>query len=279
MSLNGYNEVSSSTTKAGAPIGAGQVDAFRQNDALFERLLRAIMVSPLVPIAKEDVVTNPDAEKLVLARKIRATSTIHLKAQTPLVWLATESIEIKATINGAHKGALAGQAGDFGGSGGGGATNAGGHCLTPVAGHQMVTGGASPGTNGTQISKDWASRVMAVLTLCRGGAGGGKATTAVGGAEDGGNGGGVVILCAPEIIIDGGSIDVQGQAGQGTDSGGGGGGLILLSAHNITGLSDPIAHPGDPAHPLPGTVLYKGGGGNGAGGDGGNGRALIRKIQ
>ncbi|MEM7509284.1 MAG: hypothetical protein AAF388_00045 [Bacteroidota bacterium] len=258
MPLNEFINIPQTATVGGAPIDAFQADAFRRNDSLFHRLFLSILSSPLIPNGKDGPLTDPSAERLVNATTITVASgtTINLTNRVPLIWMATESITIEGTIDADGRGAQNGETGDFGGSGGGGGGNPGQPTQTPVTNVPILQGGdgTGGGGNGNNANPDWATRALAFLPLCKGGASG------AGGAN--GEGGGVVFLCAPTITITG-NITAQGNGGPG----GGGGGLIVLIGNDLSTVDDGV------------NVVYGGGASTGGGGNGGNGILLVRDFN
>ena len=253
MPLDSFIDIPDTAIAGGAPIDAFQARAFRENDLLFQQLLLAMMSSPLVPSGVDNIPANPQPHQIINAMEINLTSDVTLNAKVPLIWFARKSITISARIIGEGKGAQGGEDGDFGGSGGGGSGSAGGKCVLPISGVEMFPGGANSTAAGTPLNADWASRALAFLAACTGGAGGGNPT--------GGAGGGVVFLCAPTITIAaGGEIDVKGLNGT-AGGGGGGGGLIVLIGKDINA---PDAQ-----------LKIDGGTGGGAGGEG---YRLIRRF-
>lgn len=260
MKLNGFIPVPKEATQGGAPIDAFQADAFRQNDDLFERLAQTAMLSPLIPNGLDGNIQTSSlpvssrtsiAYQVVHAKTIEVDTTVNLKEGVPLIWMAQEEIVVKDTINAKGKGPAKGKKGDFGGSGGGGDSTKGQDCELPLSGHSIAAGGAAK-VAGNLLSKEWASRALAVLAFCQGG--------------------GVVFLCAPLIKFEGsGAIDADGENGT-NNAGGGGGGLIVLIAHHIIGMVIDDSRSDC-------NVKVKGGKGPGTGGDGGKGYVLVRKFN
>lgn len=228
MALSDFNPIPGAFTP-GANIGADQLEAFRQNDLLFERLIRGLLASPFVPSGFDGEVTEPAPDQILFARSIVLNSNITLPIGLPLIWFARDHIHIQGEIDGKGKGAPSNSAGDLGGSGGGGNDNLllGGDCKIPGTNHKILNG-AGATTIGQSLTepqqRQWVPRLFSLLGLCQGGAGGG--------GTNGGSGGGIVFLCAPNIVISG-KIDVSGNNG-GANSGGGGGGAILLRGLHFT---------------------------------------------
>lgn len=264
MALQGFTPVPFAATLGGAPIDAFQMDAFRRNDLLFEQLLRGLMCSPFFPAGHQGAspYMPTDAREFVNARVIELNSAMTLTPSVPLIWFASERIVLNASINGDGAGAQPADAttgetghGDFGGSGGGSKTAVrGGDCRLPFSGALGIDGGPI-GVVGNPLTEEWASRALAALAFCKGGAAGGNESA----AAKGGAGGGVVFLCAPEIHLGAGvQITVRGTQGA-ADCGGGGGGLIVLLSRRVSRTP---------------TVAVTGGAANGDGKAGGDGRLL-----
>ncbi len=242
--LTGFTAVPEAATVGGAPIDAFQADAFRRNDILFEQVIQSLMCSPFMPtsaigVGSGDVVASADsfAREFINAKNINVTAKCTLTARVPLIWIARERIIIGAEIDASGKGAQA-EEGDFGGSGGGGAT-AGFRCLMPFVPtatvkpeEQILVGGAA-GAVGINLSTADAwklSRALLFLPFLVGGAAG---------SDGGGEGGGVVCLCAPVIEFrTGGLINAAGKPAITNNKGGGGGGLVYLIARQIIGANE-----------------------------------------
>ena len=236
MDRDGFTNITEKAFAGGAPIDVLHSQTFRENDLLFRELFTSVMCSPLIP--KEIVDDDPNSFspiRIIQRKDIIIESEVVLTEQVPLLWLATEKIEIGAIINGKAKGAPAGKDGDFGGAGGGGTGGKGGDCRLPFSDALLLNGGQNPGDVGETFTnpddaKAWASRAYSLISFCKGGAGGGLSSQATGA---GGLGGGIVFLCAPSIrITTGGGIDVSGVDGS-DGVGGGGGGLIVLIGNEI----------------------------------------------
>lgn len=256
MALTGFTPINTPIA-GGADIRADHLEAFRQNDILFERLLSGLLASPFVPSGGENV-TAPSAEEVVFARTINLEQKIIMREGLPLIWFAQQAIHIKGEIDGAGKGART--EGDLGGSGGGGSAAQGNRCRVPISGVQLLAGGGNGAAGRAMTAADqrmWPLRLMTALGVCQGGAGGG--------GDRGGKGGGLVFLCAPLIVISG-KIDVSGEAG-GINSGGGGGGCILLRAFNISFTNEAT------------NLVFAGGAGGTGGGVGGNGFAFKSVLK
>jgi hypothetical protein len=251
MTLTGFITVPEQATTGGAPIDAFQADAFRRNDTLFEQVMQALLSSPFMPTGTDGDMVDPDTRQFVNAKTIMVNTQRNLTAGVPLIWVAREKITIANTINARGFGAQAGQPGDFGGSGGGGAS-AGQPCNMPFSTDTILAASAA-GTVGKDLDTApdvWRlSRIPLFLPWLKGGAAG---------SDAGGTGGGVVCLCAPTIeLTSAGKIDVQGNDSTAANQGGGGGGLVLLIARQIVNAT------------LGTTVLINGGAGPGkAGGKG-----------
>jgi hypothetical protein len=263
MILENFISVPEAATVAGAPIDAFQANAFRQNDALFEKIVQALMCSPFMPSAataladSSDVTVNNNnfALKFLNAKTISVTTTCIATQRVPIIWIARERITISELIDASGMGADGGQTGDFGGSGGGG-TAVGPACFMPLSAKaeadRIMLGGAAGGIGNNLVDSWQLSRALLHLPWLVGGAGG---------ANAGGKGGGVVCLCAPIIELRGnGKIDVSGQKATGVNTGGGGGGLVILIARQILNANEGS------------TILINGGShaasGSGAGGNG-----------
>lgn len=250
IKLSGYITVPAGATVGGAPIDAFQADAFRQNDLLFEKHLRAILSSPLIPNGADgdvviDTLTDLPAHRLVNATSILVNKAVTLDHNVPLIWLASESIVINATITATTNTGV----GMFGGSGGGSADKEGFPCknpfteeagdnpIFPKAGVKGEPGNSFPNitdkSDKSQVAKAWASRALSILPYCKGGAQGGGTDA----DENAGSlGGGVIVLCAPKIIInEGGEINANGgiiiKDAKNATAGCGGGGLVVLISH------------------------------------------------
>jgi hypothetical protein len=258
--LTGFKSVTGDSTKSGAPIDAYQVDAFRQNDILFERVIQSLMCSPFMPASAIDapdlVIEANDikfARTFLNVKTIKVTGKCTLEARVPLIWIARDRITIEGEIDAVGKGAQA-EEGDFGGSGGGGLSE-GKRCVMPFAPTIQILAGGAKGTQGLNLKSlledDWRlSRALLHLPFLVGGAAG---------ADGGGAGGGVVCLCAPLIeFIKGGRINASGKPAS-VNKGGGGGGLVYLIAQRVTDDNEATIN-------IKGGVSAKGTGG--AGGDG-----------
>jgi hypothetical protein len=260
MTLEGYKQIAPASTLGGAPIDSSQVDAFRSNDVLFEKLIQALMCSPFMPssaiggIGTGDVVINKlgitDADNNVLvgladvakqfinAKSIHLTAKCSLTPSVPLIWIARDRITISAEIDAVGKGAQSGETGDFGGSGGG-ALKVGFDCVMPfvtigekeeedVKSRKRILKGGAMSNSGLNLqnAEAWKlSRALLYLPWLKGGASG---------ADNGGAGGGVICLCAPIIEIkEGGKINAAGANASDQDKGGGGGGFVYLVGRQI----------------------------------------------
>ena len=272
--LTGFTAVPEAATVGGAPIDAFQADAFRRNDVLFEQVIQALMCSPFMPTSSigagsGDVLASNDdsAREFINAKTINVTAKCTLTPRVPLIWIARERIIIGAEIDAVGSGAAA-EEGDFGGSGGGGAT-AGFRCLMPFVPtattkpeEQVLAGGAA-GAAGLNLSTADAwkmSRALLYLPFLIGGAAG---------SDGGGAGGGVVCLCAPVIEFRaGGLINAAGKPASAANKGGGGGGLVYLIARQIIGANE-------------GTNIKINGGAatGGTGRAGGNGRYVPHEFR
>lgn len=257
MTLQGFTEIPAASTAAGSSITNVLADAFRTNDALFEKIAQSLLASPFVPNGTDGDPADADIDprKFINAKNLVVGTDKELTAGVPMIWFARERIVINATISGIGKGAAAGQSGDFGGSGG---APGGGSCIMPFSTDALVQNGASAET--IDPAEAWRiNRALLYLPHLKGGAGGGGVA--------GGAGGGVVCLCAPIIeFTASGLIDCSGANGTGAD-GGGGGGLIILIANQF------IPETFDTAEIK---VRVNGGGGGMAGG---NGRILKLAFQ
>lgn len=240
--INGYVEMTAGATDAGAPIDAFQAQTWVQNDITFEKYVRGLLASPLVPNAMDggnvsltisnvaDV--NQYRVQILNMREIILDHDLDLLEKVPLIWFAKERIFIKKKINGVGKGAKNGEKGDFGGAGGGGTgAEKGESCVMPVTEVEIISEAAG-GANGGDLKKEWATRLLSVLALAKGGASGG--------GGNGGAGGGIVILCAPKIEFDlgNGEIDCSGAPSTAAGDGGGGGGSIILIANEYIDVHD-----------------------------------------
>ncbi len=259
--LNGFVALPPTATTALQPFDSILADALRVNDDFLKKSIEAALAAPMAGRVHDiNVLTNPSVREIVMAEEINLTSAVSPNPKVPLVWFARTKITLRNSINAVGKGAPQTEAGDFGGSGGGGSTG-GNPCNLPLIGTTLSAGGATGTGSGNALDPDWATRALLYPAACKGGAGGGGA--------NGGAGGGVVILCAPVIeFAAGGQIDASGQAATGANSGGGGGGLIVLIAGEIIGLKE--------APDAAANALVTGGAGNG-GGNGGNG-LVLKKI-
>jgi hypothetical protein len=236
ITLDGFTPLPETATIPGAAIDAFTAKAFRENDALFEKILQSLMCSPFMPSAalavggSNDVDVNSDsfARAFLNVKTITVTTKCTLTERVPLIWVASDRIVLNEELDGSGKGAVAGTTGDFGGSGGGGAS-VGPACFMPLSGKttadRILLGGAI-GAAGQPVVESWQlSRALLHLAWSVGGAGG---------ADVGGAGGGVVCLCAPIIELrDKGKINVAGQGTTTNKTGGGGGGLVILIARQI----------------------------------------------
>ena len=264
--LNGFVDVPASATEPGAPYDAFLAAAFRQNDAVLYNVFMGALSAPLASIAESAPLENPDPKGVWVANHIVVDTVAGIEsgAGIPLVWYARESIVLSNIVRAKGRGAASGADGDFGGTGGGGASSVGHPCVLPRSNPalELAAGGAQGNAPGTTVDPAWASRALLMLPFCKGGAAGGDD-----GTNRGGGGGGVVVLCAPVIeFADNGKIDASGSDGA-ANAGGGGGGLIVLIANEIRGLRD--------AGPDP-NVLVNGGGGGG--GRGGNGLVIVKRF-
>lgn len=249
----GFIAVPPAATAAGAPLDTFLFWSFAKNDALLEAKLRSVYAAPRLGSRTETIqnepVTNPSPVELIETDYIVVKDDgITLTESIPLVWIAREKITISAKIDAYGRGSST--RGDFGGSGGAGSGTDGNNCILPKLNYPILEGGkSSDNKDGSPLTADWASRILAQWPHAKGGA--------AGGGTGGGKGGGIVILCAPEIVFEGeGKIDVSGSDGQ-NGSGGGGGGLVVLIAKKIS--------PGDFNI---NNITLKGGTGTGKGGDG-----------
>ena len=235
MFLNGYIEVSENLTQGGAPIDAFQADAFRQNDLLFEKKIKALLASPWASSGADGVQNTPSPTRFLHATTIEINADVTATAGVPIVWFATERIRISKKINAQGAGAPSGQNGDFGGAGGADGATAGFRPLLPlssqpliaIAANKDLTAAASP----TDLSgSPLATRILSMIGLGHGGAAGGGAT--------GGAGGGIVILCAPVIEFQSPDGQIDARGADSAAAGGGGGGMVVLIANKINGLTD-----------------------------------------
>lgn len=263
--LAGFVSIPATATAAGAPYDAFLARAFRQNDELLHQVFLAALSVPAASSGTGGVPTNLDAGTLLFADQIAVDADVTLHQGTPLVWRARRRIVISRKIDGKGKGAPQGSPGDFGGAGGGSASNPGQRCVLPLSNPAIEIAAAAVSTAGADLDPVWASRAALMLHACKGAGAGGAD-----GANPGGLGGGIVVLCAPVIEFAGsGEIDVSGMTGAG-NAGCGGGGLVLLVAGEIIGLRENGPSP---------NVLTTGGRAGAAASprDGGNG-LLIKKT-
>lgn len=239
MALNNFTTIPAGATNPGAPIDAFLLRTLRTNNEAAENWLRAALATPFGPMggfysggnANLTISGAVNDEKrcyMYNAKKLTldTTTALDTKAKMPLIWFATEEIELKKTINATGKGAAATETGNFGGSGGGAAAVAG-DTEIPITGVSMKTGGATNAV-GNALDEFWASRVFQHLS---GATGGGPGAGGTGGA-----GGGIVILCAPKITLSGGSKIIARGANGTANGGGGGGGLILLICYETNAV-------------------------------------------
>lgn len=271
MTLSGFISVPEQATTGGAPIDAFQADAFRRNDVLFEQVMQGLLSSPYMPAGIDGDVTNPDPKQFVNAKTIIVNSMINLMAGVPLIWMAREKITINHTINAKGRGAQSGHPGDFGGSGGGGAT-AGQPCNMPFSTDPIIpasaAGSIGVGLDALSEPERWKlSRIPLFLPWLKGGAAGAASSATAAGAA----GGGVVCLCAPviELIHLTGKIDASGVTATDSNGGGGGGGLVFLVARQIVNATAGA------------TVLVNGGPSvaGGSGQAGGNGKLIAQTYK
>ncbi|MCB0521298.1 MAG: hypothetical protein KDD27_20325 [Saprospiraceae bacterium] len=259
--LNGFAVLPSTAFASQQPFDTMLADALRLNDGFLKKRIEASLSTPMAGrVHDTNVLTNPSVREIVMAEEINLTSAVSPDSKVPVVWFARTKITLRNTINAAGKGSPNGEAGDFGGSGGGGSA-IGQPCNLPLTGTTLAVGGATGTGPGNALNADWATRALLYPAACKGGAAGGGA--------NGGAGGGVVILCAPVIeFAAGGIINASGQNATGATSGGGGGGLIALIAGEIIGLKE--------APDAGANALVAGGTGSG-GGNGGNG-LVLKKV-
>jgi hypothetical protein len=232
MALNEFTNIPSAATNPGAPIDAFLLRTLRTNSTAAETWLRAALATPFGPmggfypgtstVTITGVPTDEHRCYMYNAKKVILDTALTTKDKVPLIWFATEEIELRNSITATGKGAKATETGNFGGSGGGAATAAADTKL-PITDVTMKSGGAINAVGNT-IDEFWASRVFQHLS---GATGGGPGSGANGGA-----GGGIVILCAPKITFTGGGTKIIARGANGTaNSGGGGGGTIILICH------------------------------------------------
>ncbi len=281
--MAGYVNIPASATMPEAPFDAFLAESLRINDEFFHNLFLSVLCSPLsiniIHIKNEEAGGNVtwDSTTYSVNEILQASTiilsegnTVDVSQKVPLVWYANEKITINGTINAKGKGAQSGEEGDFGGSGGKGASNDGMACKIPISGALINQGGHGAGSdgnppehpNGYDLSESWASRALFFTGICKGGASGGNGNK----SGTGGSGGGVVFLFAPEIELGpNAKIDVSGMDGV-EGGGGGGGGLVVLVAHNITRHETAM-------------ILTTEGMGSGEGRPGGKGVVLIKTYQ
>lgn len=243
MALNNFISIPSSATIGGAPIDAFQGDAFRQNDTLFEGLIRGLAHNLFAlnngadGTLTHNSLPQPNAAKLWRVTNATISTTWNLAPGTPLVVLATGTIDLTGGIIAGNANGNDGAKGHLGGSGGGGTmalpgTGAGRPTVLPIGEGLVVQGGAIGNNNGASPpSTTHVLRALPFLSVAAGGAAGGDASATI----LGGKGGGVVVLVADTITLGTGQILVSGGAGGGAGAGGGGGGAIILMAKTFTG--------------------------------------------
>lgn len=286
MGLTGYVSISPNATLPGAPIDAFLLRTLRQNDDFFEAKMKALFASPFLPmgglfpsglnqtltltgaVTDQHRLFNYNVKKI----ELNTATALDTLPGVPLIWHATEEIVLKKNITATGKGALKGQKGDFGGSGGARTGTNSPACELPLVTPTVNLAGsaAGPSSVGNAALENWVSRIFSYLHVAKGGGPGARQAP----GDNGGEGGGIVVLCAPKIKLDGATIEAKGTDGvAGGDThgnGGGGGGVVILIAHEFDNV-------------VLGTNVHVDGGqgstppGKTPGGNGGAGLAL--KIQ